>query len=203
MDSAKKAVESVTEGVKKVAIGGGKKEKKQKGGAAAGDAPARPLEMAPPPDFLQRRVDMFDRLKKKYDEEIAKKPRERITITMPDGSIKEGTSWETTPAEIAKGISNSLLKRTIVARLDGDSNKLWDLERPLEASCKLELLSFDDEQGQMVFWHSSAHILGEACERRFGCSLCIVPLSSLVSITRWLFPTVALSMNRIGSPLRL
>jgi threonyl-tRNA synthetase len=26
-----------------------------------------------------------------------------------------------------------------------------------------------------VFWHSSAHILGEASERRFGCSLCIGP----------------------------
>lgn len=86
-----------------------------------------------------------------------------------------GTSWETTPGEIAKGISNSLYKRTVVARLDGDPNKLWDLDRPLEANCKLELLSFEDEQGQMVFWHSSAHILGEACERRFGCSLCIGP----------------------------
>lgn len=30
-------------------------------------------------------------------------------------------------------------------------------------------------RGQFVFWHSSAHILGEACERRFGCSLCIGP----------------------------
>lgn len=89
--------------------------------------------------------------------------------------VCRGTSWETTPADIAKGISNSLFKRTVVARLDGDPNKLWDLERPLEASCKLELLNFDDEQGQMVFWHSSAHILGEACERRFGCSLCIGP----------------------------
>lgn len=86
-----------------------------------------------------------------------------------------GTSWETTPAEIAKSISNSLYKRTVVARLDGDPEKLWDLDRPLEGSCKLELLTFDDEQGQMVFWHSSAHVLGEACERRFGCSLCIGP----------------------------
>jgi threonyl-tRNA synthetase len=63
----------------------------------------------------------------------------------------------------------------VIARLDGDPNKLWDLERPLEASCKLELLTFDDEQGQQVFWHSSAHIMGEACERRWGCSLCIGP----------------------------
>lgn len=30
-------------------------------------------------------------------------------------------------------------------------------------------------QGKRVFWHSSAHILGEAAERRFGCHLCIGP----------------------------
>lgn len=30
-------------------------------------------------------------------------------------------------------------------------------------------------QGKKVFWHSSAHVLGEACERRFGCYLCNGP----------------------------
>lgn len=30
-------------------------------------------------------------------------------------------------------------------------------------------------KGKRVFWHSSAHILGEAAERRFGCHLCIGP----------------------------
>lgn len=120
-------------------------------------------------------MQLFHKLKAKYDAEIAAKPREPITITLGDGSIKPGTSWETTPAEIAKGISNSLFKRTIVARLNGDDEQLWDLERPLEASCKLELISFDDPIGKKVFWHSSAHILGEASERRFGCSLCIGP----------------------------
>ncbi|XDG02758.1 hypothetical protein ABKA04_002373 [Annulohypoxylon sp. FPYF3050] len=162
--------------VKKVVVGGqkpAKKEKKSKAGADA--ASAGPVEMNPPPDFLKTRLDLFDRLKQKYDDDIAKKPREQITITLPDGSIKVGTSWETTPGEIAKGVSNSLYKRSVVARLDGDKNKLWDLDRPLEQSCKLELLTFDDEQGKQVFWHSSAHILGEACERRFGCSLCIGP----------------------------
>lgn len=150
---------------------GPKKEKK----AAPKAEESGPLEMQPPPSFLQDRLDLFDRLKAKQDEEAANKPREPITITMPDGSVKEGTSWETTPGEIAKGISNSLYKRTVVARLDGDNEKLWDLDRPLEASCKLELLDFDDPTGKMVFWHSSAHVLGEACERRFGCSLCIGP----------------------------
>jgi len=174
MEQAKKAVEAVTEGVKNVAVGekkGAKKDKK----AVAADASAGPLEMKPPPDFLQHRLDLFDRLKKRQDEELAKKPREPINITMPDGSIKVGTSYETTPGDIAKGISSSLYKRTVVARLNGDKDQLWDLDRPLEASCSLELLNFDDEQGKMVFWHSSAHILGEAAERRFGCSLCIGP----------------------------
>ena len=55
MEPAKQAVDSVTDGVKKVALGGGKKEKK-KGGA--GDAPQRALEMSPPPDFLQHRLEM-------------------------------------------------------------------------------------------------------------------------------------------------
>ncbi|KAH8645627.1 hypothetical protein BX600DRAFT_391088 [Xylariales sp. PMI_506] len=185
MESAKKAVESVAEGIKKVAISGdqkpaagGKKEggKKEKKAAKAGaEVSSGPLELNPAPDFLQHRLDIFDRLKKRQDEELAKKPREPITITMPDGSVKAGTSYETTPGEIARGISNSLYKRTVVARLDGDREQLWDLERPLERSCKLELLDFEDEQGKMVFWHSSAHILGEASERRFGCSLCIGP----------------------------
>lgn len=149
--------------------------KKDKKAAAPDAAAAGPVEMSPPPSFLEDRIALFDKLKLRYDEELAKKPREPIMITMPDGSVKPGVAYETTPADIAKGISNSLFKRTVVARLDGDSEQLWDLERPLERSCKLELLDFNDPQGKFVFWHSSAHILGEACERRFGCSLCIGP----------------------------
>lgn len=29
--------------------------------------------------------------------------------------------------------------------------------------------------GKRVFWHSSAHVLGEASERHYGCHLCIGP----------------------------
>ncbi|KAJ0115870.1 threonyl-trna synthetase [Diaporthe amygdali] len=152
-----------------------KASKKEKKAAAPKAEDSGPLEMQPPPSFLQDRLDLFDRLKAKQDEHAAKQPREPIKITMPDGKVIDGTSWETTPGDIAKGISNSLYKRTVVARLDKDDEKLWDLDRPLEASCALELLDFDHPEGKRVFWHSSAHVLGEACERRFGCSLCIGP----------------------------
>ncbi|KAK3313917.1 hypothetical protein B0H66DRAFT_367226 [Apodospora peruviana] len=167
-------MEKVTEAVKKVAIGGGeKKQKKDKKAPAANVVDSGPLELQPPASFIQDRLDLFDQLYKEQQEELARRPHEDILITMPDGSVKPGKSYETTPADIAKGISNSLYKRTVVARIDGET--LWDIERPLEKSCKLELLDFNDDQGKFVFWHSSAHVLGEACERRFGCSLCIGP----------------------------
>lgn len=143
-------MEKVTDALQKTAIGGGdKKPKKEKKAPAAADADAGPLEMQPPPAFIQSRLDLFDRLYKEQQEELAKKPRDEILITMPDGSVKPGKAYETTPAEIAKGISNSLFKRTVVARIDGEH--LWDLERPLEKSCKLELLDFSDDQGKFVF----------------------------------------------------
>lgn len=145
-------VEKVTEALQKAVIGDKKpkKEKKEKKAAAAdADASAGPLEVQPPPAFLQSRIDLFDRLYKEQQEELAKRPRDDILITMPDGTVKPGKAYETTAAEIAKGISNSLLKRTVIARVDGEV--LWDLERPLEKSCKLELLDFNDDEGKKVF----------------------------------------------------
>jgi len=141
--------------------------------APKGEASASgPLELTPPPDFFASRNAIFDRLKAEQDARVAKQPREPITVTLANGSSKEGTSWEISPAQIAREISKSLFERTVIARVDGE---LWDLDRPLETSCKLELLDFDHPEGKKVFWHSSAHILGEAAERRYGCSLCIGP----------------------------
>lgn len=68
--------------------------------------------------------------------------------------------------------SSGLADNTVIAKVN---NVLWDLDRPLEADCKLELLKFDDLQAQQVFWHSSAHILGEALERIYGGHLCYGP----------------------------
>ncbi|WPG98128.1 Hypothetical protein R9X50_00091400 [Acrodontium crateriforme] len=142
------------------------KEKQAKEGGAGS------LELSPPPEFFKTRNEIFDKRKAEQDAWIAEQPREDIEITMPNGTTKTGKSWEITPAIICREISKSLFERTVVARVD---DELWDLERPLEKSCKLEFLDFDHPEGKKVFWHSSAHILGEACERRYGCSLCIGP----------------------------
>ena len=49
------------------------------------------------------------------------------------------------------------------------------MSRPLEKDCSLELLKFDCPEGKKVFWHSSAHILGEALERIYGSLLSVGP----------------------------
>ncbi|KAF9159010.1 threonyl-tRNA synthetase [Actinomortierella ambigua] len=146
-----------------------KKEKKAKKPVAEG---SYPLEVSPPPEYLAHRIAMFDKLKKIADEEDAAQARVPISITMPDGSIREGTAWETSPMDIAKAIAKSLAERVVIAKVD---NVLWDLERPMTKSCKLELLDFENDEGRAVFWHSSAHVLGEACEKHYGCHLCIGP----------------------------
>ena len=63
---------------------------------------------------------------------------------------------------------------------DDDASKLtllWDMNRPLVGNVsKLELLKFEaDKDAKTVFWHSSAHMMGEALENLYGCKLTIGP----------------------------
>uniref|UniRef100_A0A1Q3FAE4 threonine--tRNA ligase n=1 Tax=Culex tarsalis TaxID=7177 RepID=A0A1Q3FAE4_CULTA len=124
------------------------------------------------PEYIDHRIKMYDELKAQYLDELSKKPRAPITVTLPDGKEVQATSWESTPYDVAKGISQGLADNTVIARVN---NELWDLDRPLEGNCKLQLLKFDDPEAQAVFWHSSAHILGEAMEKRYGGHLCYGP----------------------------
>ncbi|EPE06040.1 threonyl-trna synthetase [Ophiostoma piceae UAMH 11346] len=128
----------------------------------------------PPPnlDFIPHRLAIYDRLKAVADAKVASMPREPITVTLPDGRKIEGTAWDTRPYDIARGISKSLADRTVISKVNG---VLWDLMRPFEGDAAVELLDFEDEEAKRVFWHSSAHILGEAAEKQFGCHLCFGP----------------------------
>lgn len=43
--------------------------------------------------------------------------------------------------------SQGLADNTVIAKVN---NEVWDLDRPLEADCSLQLLKFDDEEAQAV-----------------------------------------------------
>lgn len=153
------------------------------------------------PEFIQNRLAIYEKIKAKRDDELKQQPRNPIKVTLPDGNIVEGISFETSPMSIALGISAGLANTVIVAKVfyinrignsikvqdssgfeideDGteevNKGELWDLERPLEGDCNLQLLKFDDPEAKMVFWHSSAHILGECIECKLGSHLTVGP----------------------------
>ncbi|XP_050530228.1 threonine--tRNA ligase 1, cytoplasmic isoform X2 [Daktulosphaira vitifoliae] len=129
-------------------------------------------EMKPWPTYIEDRLKLWEKLKEQYNNDLASKTPEPITVTFPDGRTIDAKSWQTTPYDLAKGISQGLADNTVIAKVNGE---LWDLDRPLEKDSLLCLLKFSDEEAQQVFWHSSAHVLGEAMERIYGGCLCYGP----------------------------
>eukprot|EP00899_Mesostigma_viride_P012864 jgi/Mesvir1/21579/Mv04019-RA.1 len=125
--------------------------------------------------YHQKRIQMFERLQKEQAEKRAAQGGEPLKITMPDGAIREGKKWITSPMDIALQISKGLAEKACIAKVNGT---LWDMHRPLEEDCTLELFNFDAPEGRDTFWHSSAHILGEALELQYGCHLCIGPCTT-------------------------
>uniref|UniRef100_A0A8B9IRR7 threonine--tRNA ligase n=1 Tax=Amazona collaria TaxID=241587 RepID=A0A8B9IRR7_9PSIT len=132
-------------------------------------------ELTPWPAFINERLEMYNKLKAEHDALLAERAAndsKPIKVTLPDGKQVDAESWKTTPYQIACGISQSLADSTVIAKVN---KMVWDLDRPLEEDCTLELLKFEDEEAQAVYWHSSAHIMGEAMERIYGGCLCYGP----------------------------
>uniref|UniRef100_A0A8D0L145 threonine--tRNA ligase n=1 Tax=Sphenodon punctatus TaxID=8508 RepID=A0A8D0L145_SPHPU len=65
--------------------------------------------------------------------------------------------------------NQSLAESAVTARVNG---ALYDLDRPLEGDASLEFLDCSSPDGQTVFWHSSAHVLGAAAEHFYRAQLC-------------------------------
>ena len=95
-----------------------------------------------------------------------------INITLPDGSIKQVESG-TSAMDIAMGISEGLARNVLSASVNGE---VWDANRSITNDSTLTLHTWNDKQGKMSFWHSSAHIMAEALEALYpGVKLGIGP----------------------------
>ena len=124
------------------------------------------------PEFQSERLALFQKIKERNDAERAKQPKTPIKVTLPDGTVKDGVKNQTTPFDIAMGISKGLANNSVVAKVNGQT---WDMNRPLEEDTSLELCKFDSPEGRETFWHSSAHVLGLALENKYGAHLCVGP----------------------------
>lgn len=69
-------------------------------------------------------------------------------------------------------VTKETIDKAVVCKVNGQE---WDLSRPLEENCTIEFFTFEDPEGKHVFWHSSAHLLGQALEERFSTKLNIGP----------------------------
>lgn len=83
-----------------------------------------------------------------------------IEVTLPDGSkrsFEDGAS----PKDVAESISNSLAKKALAARVNGE---LRDLNRPLESDAAIEIVTAKDPDGLELIRHDAAHVLAQAVQ---------------------------------------
>ena len=86
-----------------------------------------------------------------------------ITITFPDGAKKEFESGSTIK-DIAASISNSLAKKALAGKVNGE---LVDLNRPINKDATLAIITPADEEALPLLRHSAAHLMAQAARRLF------------------------------------
>ena len=86
-----------------------------------------------------------------------------IKITFPDNSVKEFENG-VTPLNIASGISSSLAKKCVIAKVNG---VLHDMATPIEVDATIELLNIESKELQDVLNHSCAHLLAHAIKKLY------------------------------------
>jgi threonyl-tRNA synthetase len=86
-----------------------------------------------------------------------------ISLTFPDGSVRTYDAG-TTGYQVAETISPRLAREALSVTLTGE---IRDLHRPITESGHITINTWDSEDGQQTFWHSSAHLLAEATQAVF------------------------------------
>ena len=86
-----------------------------------------------------------------------------MIITYPDGStieFKKGSTF----MNAALVIGEEFAKKVIAVKVNG---KLFDLSSRIPGDVSVEFLTFNDEEGRKVYWHSTSHVMASAVKRLF------------------------------------
>ncbi len=87
----------------------------------------------------------------------------QVQLTFPDGSARAFDDGAT-GMEVAVSISPRLAKAAVAVKVDGI---VTDLSAPIPGNASVEVLTFDQQEGRRVFWHSSSHIMAQAVQELF------------------------------------
>ena len=86
-----------------------------------------------------------------------------INITLKNGDIRS-IEENITVLEFAKVLSRSLTKVALAAKVN---DKIVGLDYVLTEDCKVELLTFEDNEGKIALRHSASHVLAQAVKRLY------------------------------------
>lgn len=83
-----------------------------------------------------------------------------MIITLAEG--KKEFPAGSTPADIARSVSDGLFRSSYVAKVNGEVVGMYT---PIEDDATVEFLGFDTEEGRKAYRHSCSHILAQAVKR--------------------------------------
>mmetsp|Transcript_13725 Transcript_13725/g.20703 ORF Transcript_13725/g.20703 Transcript_13725/m.20703 type:complete len:724 (-) Transcript_13725:38-2209(-) len=136
------------------------------------------------PSFIQHRLDVWDKLYGEQEKATKSNVDAQHTLKIVVTGGKEDREVSGVAGEICgKSIATELklmqhaLAVKIIAGISDEAKEgdIWDLSRPFDKEGTLSIVTFNSDEGKKVFWHSSAHILGQALEKYYAGLLCIGP----------------------------
>ncbi|OWY60079.1 hypothetical protein B7486_71130, partial [cyanobacterium TDX16] len=83
---------------------------------------------------------------------------DEISVTLPDGSTRTLPAGSTA-GDLAGSIAKGLLKKAVIAEVDGIER---DLVWPLADGNAVSIITQESERGRFTIRHSTAHVLAQA-----------------------------------------
>lgn len=75
------------------------------------------FEISKNPKYIEERIKLYDSIIANQKKILETSERRPIQITLKDGKVLEGISFQTTPLEIARKISKKLAENTVIAKI--------------------------------------------------------------------------------------
>jgi len=91
------------------------------------------------------------------------KKMKNVVISFPDGSEDEFDKG-ITGYDLAKTISQGLANNALAIKIDGT---MHDLNTKIETDSRVQIITFDDNEGKEVLRHSASHILAAAIKKLY------------------------------------
>ena len=88
---------------------------------------------------------------------------EKIKITLPDGAIREfdkGVTVHDVTSDISQGLARVALGAVVNEDIKG-------MQEIIDEDATFRVVKFEDKEGKLIFWHTSAHIMALAVQNIF------------------------------------